>query len=146
MSYQTVNASPPGEGSRHCKAELEDECPRRLFLGSSSPRRPSRLHRVRKFLSARAVKPALFSCRRFGRRSSLSLGPSGPSGLPQVSRGVARDIGLRLRDPLLRELGALAALEPPPAKSEDNRRSSELIWFLIERASVSFVRDKVHGP
>jgi hypothetical protein len=61
---------------------------------------------------------------------------------------VAADIGLRLRDPPLRELGALAALpalEPPPAKSEDNRRSSELIWFLIERASVSFVRDKSMG-
>ena len=60
---------------------------------------------------------------------------------------VAADIGLRLRDPpLLRELGALAALEPPPAKSEANRRSSELIWFLIERASVSFDRDKSMGP
>jgi hypothetical protein len=57
---------------------------------------------------------------------------------------VAADIGLRLRDPL-REVGALGALEPPPAKSEDNRRSSELIWFLIERASVSFVRDKSIG-
>ena len=59
---------------------------------------------------------------------------------------VAADIGLRLRDPPLRELGALVALEPPPAKSEDNRRSSELIWFLIERASVNFVRDKSMGP
>jgi hypothetical protein len=60
---------------------------------------------------------------------------------------VAADIGLRLRDPpLLRELGALAAaLEPPPEKSEDNRRSSVLIWFLIERASVSFVKDKSMG-
>jgi hypothetical protein len=57
---------------------------------------------------------------------------------------VAADIGLRLRDPL-REVGALEALEPPPAKSADNRRSSELIWFLIERASVSFVRDKSMG-
>ena len=60
---------------------------------------------------------------------------------------VAADIGLRLRDPLLElelelEVGALEALEPPPAKSEDNRRSSELICCLIERASVSFVRDK----
>lgn len=58
---------------------------------------------------------------------------------------VAADIGLRLRDPPLRELGALAALEPPPPKSEANRLSSELIWFLIERASVSFVRDKSMG-
>ena len=58
---------------------------------------------------------------------------------------VAADIGLRLRDPPLREAGALEALAPPPAKSEDNRRSSELIWFLIERASVSFVRDKSMG-
>ena len=54
---------------------------------------------------------------------------------------VAADIGLRLRDPLLE----VEALEPPPAKSEDNRLSSELIWFLIERASVSFVRDKSMG-
>ena len=60
---------------------------------------------------------------------------------------VAADIGLRLRDPLLElEVGALEApLEPPPAKSEDNRRSSELICCLIERASVSFVRDKSMG-
>jgi hypothetical protein len=59
---------------------------------------------------------------------------------------VAADIGLRLRDPPLRELGALAgALEPPPEKSDDNRLSSEVIWFLIERASVSFVRDKSMG-
>ena len=59
---------------------------------------------------------------------------------------VAADIGLRLpdRDRLL-EAGAVEALEPPPVKSEDNRRSSELIWFLIERASVSFVRDKSMG-
>ncbi len=57
---------------------------------------------------------------------------------------VAADIGLRLRDPLL-EVEGLEALGPPPAKSEDNRRSSELIWFLIERASVSFVRDKSMG-
>ena len=55
---------------------------------------------------------------------------------------VAADIGLRLRDPLLRAGDALEALEPPPAKSEANRRSSVLIWFLIERASVSFDRDK----
>ena len=57
---------------------------------------------------------------------------------------VAADIGLRRRDPRL-EVDALGALEPPPAKSEANRRSSELIWFLIERASVSFVRDKSMG-
>lgn len=57
---------------------------------------------------------------------------------------VAADIGLRLRDPLL-EVEVLAALEPPPAKSEDNRRSSELICCLIESASVSFVRDKSMG-
>jgi len=56
---------------------------------------------------------------------------------------VAADIGLRLRD--LLEVEVLEALEPPPAKSEANRRSSELIWFLIERASVSFVRDKSMG-
>ena len=58
---------------------------------------------------------------------------------------VAADIGLRLRDPLLLEVDALEALEPPPAKSEDNLRSSMLIWFLIERASVSFDRDKSMG-
>jgi hypothetical protein len=59
---------------------------------------------------------------------------------------VAADIGLRLRDPLLElEAGALEAMEPPPAKSDDNRRSSELICCLIERASVSFVRDKSMG-
>ena len=61
---------------------------------------------------------------------------------------VAADIGLRLRDPLLLEvdaLEALGALEPPPAKSEANLRSSVLIWFLIERASVSFDRDKSMG-
>jgi hypothetical protein len=57
---------------------------------------------------------------------------------------VAADIGLRLRDPLL-EVEELEALEPPPAKSEDNRRSSELICCLIESASVSFVRDKSMG-
>jgi hypothetical protein len=57
---------------------------------------------------------------------------------------VAADIGLRLRDPLL-EVEVLEALEPPPAKSEDNRRSSELICCLIESASVSFVRDKSMG-
>ena len=45
----------------------------------------------------------------------------------------------------MREAGALEALEPPPEKSEDKRRSSVLIWFLIERASVSFVRDKSMG-
>jgi hypothetical protein len=57
---------------------------------------------------------------------------------------VAADIGLRLRDPLL-EVEVLEALEPPPAKSEDNRRSSELICCLIESASDSFVRDKSMG-
>ena len=57
---------------------------------------------------------------------------------------VAADIGFRLREPLPFELGALGALDPPP-KSEDNRLSSVLIWFLIERASVSFVRDKSMG-
>ncbi len=36
-------------------------------------------------------------------------------------------------------------VEPPPPKSEDNLLSSALIWFLIERASVSFVRDKSMG-
>ena len=55
---------------------------------------------------------------------------------------VAADIGRRLRDRLLREAGAAEAIEPPPAKSEANRRSSVLIWFLIERASVSLLRDK----
>jgi hypothetical protein len=61
---------------------------------------------------------------------------------------VAADIGLRLRDRLLEvdALEALGALEPPPAKSDDNRRSSVLIWFLIERASVSFDRGKSMGP
>ena len=59
---------------------------------------------------------------------------------------VAADIGLRERDPpALRELGALAAALEPPPKSEDNRLSSVLIWFLIERASVSFDRDKSMG-
>jgi hypothetical protein len=58
---------------------------------------------------------------------------------------VAADIGFRLREPLLLEVEALGALEPPPEKSWPNRRSSELIWFLIERASVSFVRDKSMG-
>ena len=58
---------------------------------------------------------------------------------------VAADIGFRLREPLPFELGALGALDPPPPKSEDNRRSSVLIWFLIERASVSFDRDKSMG-
>ena len=58
---------------------------------------------------------------------------------------VAADIGLRERD-LLRAVGALAAaLEPPPEKSEANRRSSELICCRIETASVSFVRDKSMG-
>jgi hypothetical protein len=57
---------------------------------------------------------------------------------------VAADIGLRLRDPPLREAAVLGGV-PPAEKSEDNRRSSELIWFLIERASVSFVRDKSMG-
>jgi len=55
---------------------------------------------------------------------------------------VAADIGFRLREPLLFEVEALGAVKPPPVKSEDNRRSSVLIWFLIERASVSFDRDK----
>ena len=59
---------------------------------------------------------------------------------------VAADIGRRLRDPLLEEVETLALLEPPPAKSEANRLSSELIWFLIERASVSFDRDKSMAP
>jgi hypothetical protein len=58
---------------------------------------------------------------------------------------VAADIGLRLREPLLFEVEALEALEPPPPKRADNRRSSELIWFLIESASVSFDRDKSMG-
>jgi hypothetical protein len=57
---------------------------------------------------------------------------------------VAADIGRRLLD-RLREAGAAEALEPPPAKSEANRRSSVLICCLIERASVSFVRDKSMG-
>jgi hypothetical protein len=63
---------------------------------------------------------------------------------------VAGDIGLRLRErrrlvvapPELVEL----VEEPPPPKIEDNRRSSVLIWFLIERASVSLLRDKSIGP
>jgi hypothetical protein len=57
---------------------------------------------------------------------------------------VAADIGRR---PLERRrvAGALATLEPPPAKSEANRRSSVLICCLIERASVSFDRDKSMG-
>ena len=67
---------------------------------------------------------------------------------------VAADIGLRLRDfgasliktPLReRDLPEPVPVEPPPPKSEDNRCSSELIWFLIERASVSFDRDKSMG-
>ena len=58
---------------------------------------------------------------------------------------VAADIGLRPRDRLL-EAGALAAaLEPPPEKSEANRRSSMLICCLSETASVNFVRDKSMG-
>ena len=62
---------------------------------------------------------------------------------------VAADIGRRERErerERLLEAGALAALEPPPEKSEANRRSSVLICCLIERASVSFVRDKSMGP
>ena len=59
---------------------------------------------------------------------------------------VAADIGFRLREPLLFEVEAPGAVKPPPVKSEDNRRSSVLIWFLIERASVSFDRDKSMRP
>jgi hypothetical protein len=58
---------------------------------------------------------------------------------------VAADIGLRLREPLLFDVEGLEAVKPPPVKSEDNRRSSVLIWFLIERASVSLDRDKSMG-
>ena len=59
---------------------------------------------------------------------------------------VAADIGLRPRDRLLAAEGALAAaLEPPPEKSEANRRSSVLICCLSETASVNFVRDKSMG-
>ena len=56
---------------------------------------------------------------------------------------VAADIGRRLRDRLPFEV--VEALEPPLPKRADNLLSSELIWFLIERASVSFVRDKSMG-
>lgn len=56
---------------------------------------------------------------------------------------VAADIGRRLRDRLPFEV--VEALEPPLPKSADNLLSSELIWFLIERASVSFDRDKSMG-
>jgi hypothetical protein len=55
---------------------------------------------------------------------------------------VAADIGRRLPDRVLLE--AVEVLEPPP-KSAANLLSSELIWFLIERASVSFVKDKSMG-
>jgi len=67
--------------------------------------------------------------------------------LERAQRVPVQRIGLRLRDPLLAvdALEALEVLEPPPAKSEDNLRSSVLIWFLIERASVSFDRDKSMG-
>lgn len=60
---------------------------------------------------------------------------------------VAADIGRRLRDPPLREVPppVPVPVEPPPPKSEDNLLSSALIWFLIESASVSFVRDKSMG-
>lgn len=63
---------------------------------------------------------------------------------------VAADIGLRLRDPLLEvplpvPVPVPVPVEPPPPKSEDNLLSSALIWFLIESASVSFVRDKSMG-
>lgn len=58
---------------------------------------------------------------------------------------VADDIGLRRRE--RRRLGPAARapvelLEPLLPKTFDNRRSSELIWFLIERASVNLLRDK----
>lgn len=57
---------------------------------------------------------------------------------------VAADIGRRLRD-RLPPFEVVEALEPPLPKSAANLLSSELIWFLIERASVSFVRDKSMG-
>ena len=64
---------------------------------------------------------------------------------------MAADIGRRERErdrerERLLEAGAADALEPPPAKSEANRRSSMLICCLIETASVSFVRDKSMAP
>jgi hypothetical protein len=60
---------------------------------------------------------------------------------------VAGDIGLRLRErrrPLV--LAAPLPELPPVPNRVDNRRSSVLIWFLIERASVSLLRDKSISP
>jgi hypothetical protein len=63
---------------------------------------------------------------------------------------VAGDIGLRLRERRRLVVAPPEPVElleePPPPKIEDNRRSSVLIWFLIERASVSLLRDKSIGP
>jgi hypothetical protein len=83
---------------------------------------------------ALAVVPLRFAQRAFAAAASLAR--------------VAGDIGLRLRE---RRPRGLAALAPPPevpplANRVDNRRSSVLIWFLIERASVSLLRDKSISP
>ena len=59
---------------------------------------------------------------------------------------VAADIGRRLRDPFLDAVEPLEMLTPPPEKSDDNWRSSALIWFLIESASVNFDRDRSMKP
>jgi len=131
------------EGSRQCKVTSADEssalgyrlaalrlAAQRAFMASESFFLPAAVRPPPFFLAGALAGAVPFRWAQRARAAAASFAR------------VAADIGLRLRDPPLREAGALGAVKPPPEKSEDNRRSSVLIWFLIERASVSFDRDK----
>ena len=106
----------------------------RAFIASESFFLPAAVSPPFFFLPAALAGPIPFRCAHRALAAAASFAR------------VAADMGRRRRrEPLLRVLGALDALEPPPPKRVDNRRSSVLIWFLIESASVSFDRDKSMG-
>jgi hypothetical protein len=132
------------EGPRQCKAELGDgaSAPGYLLAARRLAAHLAFIASESFFLPA-AVSPPFFLAGALAGANPFRWAHRALAAAASFAR-VAADIGRRLLD-RLREAGAVEAIEPPPAKSEANRRSSELICCLIERASVSFVRDKSIG-